>query len=587
LIPRIGFAGALVWGAAANLLCGAGAIMIGRQTAAAAGARHDEPDGPPVRPTAPTLPFPVWVAVFGLTGLIALGLEIAWFRLLGVLLKSTAFTFGTLLAVYLAGLGAGGAVGARVVHRTNRPGRTFLLLQFAMIWYAGLSVTALVIAIAGGYPARLVAYLGSYEPFDVSGAILSLTSVSLADPATIAQPLDFVLLYGAIPVLVVGPPTFLMGFSFPFLQRACQSDLHTLGRRVGTLLSANICGGVLGTALTGWILLPWLGTAAALKVLVALGLLLAWPLWRLAPAGRLVPAAAVALTLLAVTAMPNGPELWARLHASPPGTIIAAEDGSGLSVLKPSASGATTEVFINGLGQSEIPYGGIQTVLGALPALLHPAPQRIVIVGLGSGNTVFAAAARPETTRVTCVEIVGAQWTTLRAHDRAQPYAGLTRLLTDARIQPVTDDGRAYLLRSGPEFDIIEMDALRPTSAYAGNLNSREYFDLVGRRLRPGGLAVTWAPTRRSRDTFLSVFPHALRFTDILIGSHDPIPFDAGVLEGRALAARDYYLVAGIDILALVGPYLAAAPERVGPDTPRRLTDLNTDLFPRDEFSLP
>jgi hypothetical protein len=72
------------------------------------------------------LPFSSWILVYALTGLIALGFEITWFRLLGVVQKSTAFTFGTVLAVYLAGLGLGGAIGSRFVHRGIAPGRSFL-----------------------------------------------------------------------------------------------------------------------------------------------------------------------------------------------------------------------------------------------------------------------------------------------------------------------------------------------------------------------------------------------------------------------------------------------------------------------------
>ena len=50
-------------------------------------------------------------------------LEIVWFRLLGVIVKSTTFTFGTLLAVYLAGLAAGSLAGTRSVARFRRPAR--------------------------------------------------------------------------------------------------------------------------------------------------------------------------------------------------------------------------------------------------------------------------------------------------------------------------------------------------------------------------------------------------------------------------------------------------------------------------------
>lgn len=587
LIPNIGLDGALWCGAVSNVVCAAGAFAIGARFTS-------QPPAGPVeaaadRAASPAMPFASWILVYALTGLIALGFEITWFRLLGVVQKSTAFTFGTVLAIYLAGLGLGGAIGARLVHRVRAAGRAFLLLQFAVIWYAAVSIAMVMWAVRRGHPARLVAYLDEYEPYQIYGAVLALKNATLSDLSSFAPLGSFVMLYLAIPALIVGPPTLLMGASFPFLQRACQSDLRMLGRRVGNLLSANITGSVAGTMITGWWLLPAFGTATTLRILVGLGGLLAIPLWQVSGVRwRLATTTgALAITAAVVSAMPDGSVLWARLHSAAPHTLIAAEDGSGVSVLKPSQTSANTAVFVNGIGQSWIPYGGIHTVLGALPALLHPNPKEIVIIGLGSGDTAFAAAGRSETTRLTCVEIIGAQLTTLRRQWAIQPYPGLTGVLTDPRIRHVTGDGRAFVMRSEPMFDIIEMDAMRPTSAYAGNLYSREYFDLLRRRLKPGGFAVTWAPTLRTRHTFASVFPYALLLGDIMVGSSEPIAFDPATITERLAAVRNYYAAAGIDIMTLVRPYLIAAPLRIGPGDARQTTDLNTDLFPRDEFSLP
>ena len=70
-------------------------------------------------------------------------------------------------------------------------------------------------------------------------------------------------------------------------------------------------------------------------------------------------------------------------------------------------------------------------------------------------------------------------------------------------------DGRAYILHSGKQFDVIEADALRPNSAYSGNLYSWEYFQMLKTHLKPGGFAVTWAPTDRVLASFLEVFSFA------------------------------------------------------------------------------
>ena len=144
-------------------------------------------------------------------------------------------------------------------------------------------------------------------------------------------------------------------------------------------------------------------------------------------------------------------------------------------------------------------------------------------------------------------------------------------------------------MRSGETFDIIEADALRPSSAYSGNLYSRGYVSLLHSRLAPGGLAVTWAPTPRVHDTFTAVFPHVLGFGDILMGSDSPIAFDPEVVRARLRApgVREYYTRGGVDIEALLMPYLATSPTQIASSGIRRTSDLNEDLFPRDEFSRP
>jgi spermidine synthase len=268
--------------------------------------------------------------------------------------------------------------------------------------------------------------------------------------------------------------------------------------------------------------------------------------------------------------------------------VLFAEDGTGLSLLKAEGADLSGQVsvFVNGLGQSWIPYGNVHTVLGALPALIHPSPKAIAVIGLGSGDTAFAAAGRAEVEQLTSVEIIGAQRETLRRLAVIQRYPGLVALLSDPRVEHRVGDGRAYLRQTDRLFDVIEADALRPGSAYSGNLYSREYFEIVRTRLTAGGLAVTWAPTERIRRTFKSVFPYVLACEDVYLGSAAPIPFDRAIVEARAFAARRYFDAAGVDLMAVLRPYLES-PLVIGPEAERTTEDLNTDTFPRDEFALP
>ncbi len=198
-----------------------------------------------------------------------------------------------------------------------------------------------------------------------------------------------------------------------------------------------------------------------------------------------------------------------------------------------------TDVYVNGIGQSTLPFNGVHSFLGLVPALLHPTPRRVAIIGLGSGDTAYSAAGRPETETVVCVEIIGGQIRTLRELHARTGYPGLGGLLDDPRFTFVVGDGRYHVMQSLTRFDVIEADALRPGSAYSGNLYSREYFELLRGRLAPGGFAVTWAPTPRIHHTFAQVFPHVVEIPPMLIGSSEPIAFDAEAIRRRRERSAD------------------------------------------------
>jgi len=55
--------------------------------------------------------WPVYIAI-GLSGATALGAEVIWTRLMGLLLGATVYTFSIILAVFLVGIGVGSAVGS-------------------------------------------------------------------------------------------------------------------------------------------------------------------------------------------------------------------------------------------------------------------------------------------------------------------------------------------------------------------------------------------------------------------------------------------------------------------------------------------
>ena len=603
LIPLHGLEGAIRWAAMFNAISAIATIpLVWWCLAPAASARASQPKEPSVTAgITESWSLGQCLLICACSGFLALALEMVWFRLLGVMLKSNAHTFGTLLSIYLAGIGIGSLSGMTIARRSTRPARTFLWMQFSIGVYAGLMV-ALVLVAVEKWDALIIfkKFFGSYEPLDANsyvGILKRWFEGTLGDSVTANRWVwVFPSLQFALPLLMIGPPTFLMGFSYPFLQKAVQSDLASVGRRTGWVQSANIAGCLLGAVLTTTVLFSAMGTADTMRLLVGLsgvfGLLAAVGSFKSGVRkGRMLMGAAIVLvTVLAIEVMPGRRLLWARTHGTTPGKIYFAEDGAGVSVIKRRVD-EQAWVFVNGLGQSSFPYGRVHSELGALPAMLHPNPEDMAIIGLGSGDTLYCAGGRQETRRMVSMEIIGSQWETLAAHDRKVDYPPLRSCLTDPRIERFHGDGRQYLMNTARRFDIIEADALRPTSAHSGMLYSEEYFRLMSSRLKPGGFAVTWSATTRVRDTFFRVFPHVLECGPVIIGSNDPFNLDPVQIKLRVAdaKARRYYEHVGIDLEALVKfTDGEVSSHLISPETDRSgLCEPNTDVFPRDEFSLP
>jgi spermidine synthase len=581
LIRFTGMRGAVYAAAAANAAACLAALLGARSGGSAA-----DPLVVPTRAPAPeaggggaagveppaSRPLGLWMALYATSGFCALALEILWFRYLDVAVRSTAFTFGTLLALYLLGCAIGSLASARRAARVARPLRAFLVLQSLIVLLAGLAIVLL---------SRLPADLPLLSYYQEAWSVARFTRLGReTDLAKLAA------MYLVLPAVLFGLPTLLMGASFPVLQRAVQDDPATSGRKVGLLQAANILGCIAGSLVVGLLALQWIGSAGSFRALAVLALV--FPALGTRFYGPRSPFPALAAALVAVLlALPSGDVLWARLHGATPGSALIAEDATGLAALTPRGEG--WRVWINGRSFSTIPFGGLHTTLGAIPAVVHPSPRSVAIIGLGSGDTASAVACRGAATeRITVFEICGPNLALLRrARDIGRAPADLVRFLDDPRVTHVVADGRSSLHNGSALFDVIEIDALWPANAYSGNVYSTEFFALCARRLATGGLMCSWAPTTRVRNSFRHAFRHVLLLAggQVLLGGNEPIPVDRAAWEARLAQPGVRAQLGGAEAAGAVLEALADA--RVMDEAPASARELNLDLYPRDEFRAP
>ena len=559
LIGTVGFDKAVHLGALINLIVAGGGLLLARgldmdtNRTAAKASISDTADGVVWR----------WSLLVFISGFLIVALQIVWYRLIGVLLQSNGYSFSLVLTVFLLGDAAGLLVGARVIDRIADPRRFFFLMQ-------GI---ATALALAGAW----FVYLG------IGVGLLPATFVDhdIMGPNTANPALILLLL-----AIVVLPASFIMGFSFPVVQKAVQRDLDRLGSRVGLVQLANIVGNSTGSLVAGLLLLDLAGTAGTLKLLVAIGLAFAVLQFAGPRATRwaYLPAAVLVAGLLF---FPGGEAFWRRLHGLTNEKAIVAEDKTGLSLLKMSGRDEG-RLYIQGHSQSRLPFDTVHAYLGAIGPLTHEAPKRVLVIGSGTGGTPYAAGLNPATGTVKVIEIVAPVIETLKTYTAAGGKSGVDELLSGKRFDVTVADGRHSLALDPVRYDVIEADAILPKTALSGLLNSREFFEQVRTKLAPGGIYVQWAPTERSVETFRSVFPYVTMIHPAMLGSDRPIPYSREKIA--ALLARPdvsvHLATARIDTAELAKWFEDKKVEVLNDGRTVPAPTPNTDFFPRDEYYL-
>lgn len=603
LIGAVGFVGTIRIGAAMDLLAGLGAFWIAARMPASQPV--SQPDPKPVKSALQADDerqgrWVRWAMLYGLSGFIALSLEILWFRHLDVAIKASPYTFGHVLGIFLIILGLGSVVGTRVVDRSTNPARTFLLGQWAITLSAAIGILCLCWFPPGWKLTSplLLHWLRPWNP-EIAEFLAAIRNPGAPGAGELVQ--LFHMIYLFLPLWLMLVPVFFMGFTYAYIQKAVQTSVGQVGWRTGVVQASNIAGSMLGSLVTGAFLLSWLGTPRSLQALTVLGTLVFGTLSIRHLRGSRLRLPAVALFaggLLLAAAVPDSGTFWARFHGMRAESAIAAEDATGVVVMQIGLPGLDWDPMrVNGKMHSRVPFGDEHTLLGAVPVLLHPQVKTAMIIGLGSGNTAWAAACREHVEKVQVFEIVRPELEVLeRLIERPGNYQCVRQLLQDPRVVISFTDGRLALRTTDETYDLIEADGLDPSMAYSGNLYSREFFELCRSRLKPGGMLCTYVPTERTRRTVVGVFPHVLAFhappdfASFIIASDEPLSFDRELLEARLDEpwTHDYFERSGLgeDTRGLIRRYLGQVEVRQISGDERALYsgDVNTDLFPRDEF---
>jgi spermidine synthase len=341
-------------------------------------------------------------------------------------------------------------------------------------------------------------------------------------------------------------------------------DVGRVARRVGSVFSINTLGTVVGSVLTGLVLLPALGLRHALEIGLVLsallGVLLFWAS-DLPRARRVGTSAGVLAALaLALAVLPAWSPLAlhfglfrhkqfaaesfeAMLGELKPFRVEYARDGADTSVAVIRDT-RTDHLYLKVNGKTDAGTGHDMTTqlwLGHLGMFLNPAAKHAMIIGLGSGITASAVLTHPGAD----VDLVEIADTVVEGARYFAPYNG--NLLEDPRFRLHVGDAKEFFkLKPDDRWDVIVSEPSNPWIAGIGNLFSLEYFTEIRAHLAPGGVLVQWVHLYELNDALLrvilntlaAVFPNVelwqCNTRDILVvASAEPLKLDLAHVRSR------------------------------------------------------
>jgi spermidine synthase len=484
---------------------------------------------------------------FGLTGFISLSFEVLWSRLLIFKLNTTVYAFSIMLTVFLVGLGAGSLL--------------FTILEKSRLIKNQLKVFGVLESLIGLLGLISIFLFGQFE------AISNLWE-SLAWRDQIYKQL----LLAALIMLI---PAILMGMTFPLVTHIYTRSVKRIGASVGKLYSVNTVGSILGSLITGFVLIQWLGTQSSLVLISILALMLGTAVLvaeaiqsqkKIIGKSMLPPALFWVLMGLLISNLP--PDFLFQYfnigekQVNSQVEIIYANEGVECITTVhryPDGNRVISTGSINVAG-TDFTLRTTQKLQAHIPMLLHPTAKDVLQVGFGSGETSHILTTY-DTKHVDIVEISKAVLETSSSY-----FSDINRGVTrHPKFRYIIMDGANYVALTGRKYDLILNDSIWPF--YSGNsgLYTKEYFEDGKQHLNEGGIMTSWLPVempveslKTLLETFHSVFPHVSLWMAVthynkhalIVGSLEPLEIDMEIFLERF----EQYAQADLELINLGDP---------------------------------
>jgi spermidine synthase len=425
-------------------------------------------------------------------GSIALSYEILWMRIFSFANAGAAFIFPRILGLFLLGLALGAYIAGRVCERFKND-----TLQINRL----LKLSIVSASVLGFFLMPFAAYLATQ------------TTLLFAE------------LYLLVAALALGIPLPLLA------HRGIKADKMS-GQKIGYMYMSNIAGATIGTVLTGFVLMDYLPTQTIAMLLAIAGLLIAATLAD--SETGLSRSSSIGLAVLALVFLASNPALsngnYERFQA------IRNYSGVFFKHIVETKSGVITVTqddrvygggVYDGLFNTDLINDNNGIVRPYILSAFHSEPKRVLMIGLATGSWAQVVAHHPALEQLVVVEI-NRGYSEIVATNSV-----VSSLLTNEKVEVSIDDGRRFMQRNmADKFDLIIMNTTFHWRAYAANLLSQDFLELVLSRLNDGGIAFyNTTNSMNVQKTGAAVCPYSLRFQNHMLCSNQEIAVDTQRLE--------------------------------------------------------
>ena len=473
--------------------------------------------------------WPVYTTI-ALSGLVALGAEVVWTRLMGYLLLATVYVFSIILAVFLTGLAIGTFGGSRLlqkkVNARNALGWCQILLVLGFAWTAYCIVNTFSL------------------PFWNEDVLTT-------KDGWLMYWMDF-----KVVAIAIFPATLFWGASFPLACAAVADPGEDPGKTTGGIYAANTLGGIVGALLVSLFLIPGIGSQNSQRILLILsaasGALVLFSNGKKSPGLLKVGGALAVAALLAVSIDPVPGELiaYGRFMGSWKGQseVLYQKEGRNSSVAITRWNNGAVYVNVNGHVEAttEIYDMKLQRMVSHLALLLNDNPKNVLGIGFGAGVTAGGFTRYPEVQHITVCEIEPVIPPASTKFFAPQNY----EVRNNPKTRIVFDDARHYLMTTHDMYDVIASDPLDVFVKGTAALYSAEYYEAVKRHLNPGGIFTLYVPLyetdedtfRSELATFFQAFPEGSVWANtrdgrgydmVFMGQVGPLKIDVDKVEAK------------------------------------------------------